>query len=117
MIKFIKNHIVEVIFTLLFILLSVVLNLQFLNGSNVNTIIAGHDEYIAVKEIYSILSPESFKHFIMAIISGNALYYGRIMFYFDALIAYLPFLIWGVKGMVLCIRLTHAFILLAALLV
>src|SRR5690606_1627053 len=71
------------------------------------TIIAGHDEYIAVKEVYSILHPESFKHFVMAIISGNALYYGRIMFYVDAFVAWLPDKIWGISGMVMAIRMFH----------
>lgn len=115
--KFLKNHIVELVVSLIFIILSVVLNLQFLTGSNINTTIAGHDEYIAVKEVYSILAPESPKHFVMAIISGDALYYGRIMFYMDALFAYVPFLIWGIKGMVFSIRMTHALAMLFAFLI
>jgi len=113
----IKKHPIELIFATVFIALSIVLNLQFLEGSNINHTIAGHDEYIAVKEVYSILHPVSFKHFIMAVISGNALYYGRIMFYLDALFAFLPFKIWGVTGMVFTIRMVHAGFLLAALLV
>lgn len=105
----------EYLYLLVFAILSIVLNLQFLDGSNINGTIAGHDEYIAVKEVYSLLQPDSFKHFVMAFISGDILFYGRVMFYFDALIAYIPFLIWGVKGMVLSIRLTHAFLLLLSL--
>ena len=111
------KHPIELIFSILFIALSIVLNLQFLEGSNINTTIAGHDEYIAVKEVYSILHPASLKHFIMAVISGNALYYGRIMFYVDAFFAFLPFKIWGVTGMVLSIRMFHALCLLTALLI
>ncbi|HEY1045215.1 MAG TPA: hypothetical protein VGF79_02175 [Bacteroidia bacterium] len=91
------------------------LNLQFLEGSNINNVIAGHDEYIAVKEVYSIIHPLSFKHFFMAVISGNALYYGRIMFYIDALVAYIPFVVFGVKGMVLTIRMFHALLIVASL--
>lgn len=108
----IKKNIPETIYFIVFSILAVVLNLQFMDGSNINKVIAGHDEYIAVKEVYSLLQPESFKHFIMAFISGDILFYGRVMFYFDALVAYVPFLIWGVKGMVIAIRLTHAFLLL-----
>lgn len=117
MIDFLKKYSLELVFTILFLCLSTVLNMQFTDGSNINTIIAGHDEYIAIKEVYSILQPASLKHLFMAIISGNALYYGRIMFYTDALVAYLPFVIWGVKGMVIAIRMFHAFLMLAALLV
>lgn len=112
-----KKHLPEIIYTILFLIIAVILNIQFLDGSNINTIIAGHDEYIAVKEVYSILKPVSSKHFIMAIISGNALYYGRIVFYFDALIAYVPFLLFGIKGMVMAIRMTHALLLLISLII
>ncbi len=106
---------IEWIFSVLFILLAVTLNLQFLDGSNINHTIAGHDEYIAVKEIYAILQPESAKHWIMAIISGNALYYGRILFYVDALFAAVPFWLFGIKGMVLTVRLIHSLFVLLAL--
>jgi hypothetical protein len=115
--EFFKKNIIEILFSIVFISIAVKLNLQFIDGSNINTTIAGHDEYIAVKEIYSILHPISLKHFIMAIISGNALYYGRIMFYIDALFAYLPFKIWGVTGMVFSIRLFHSVCLLMGLLI
>lgn len=113
---FLFKYTPDIIFTAVFIFLSVVLNLQFLEGSNINHTIAGHDEYIAVKEVFSIIHPVSFKHFIMAVISGDALYYGRIMFYLDAVFAYLPFKIWGITGMVFAIRMAHACFLLAALL-
>ncbi len=95
-----------------FAIISIFLNLQFLDGSNINSKIAGHDEYIAVKEVYSILHPISIKHFIMSVICGNVLFYGRIMFYLDALLAFVPFKIWGVGGLVLTIRLVHAFLIL-----
>jgi hypothetical protein len=111
-----KNS-VEIIFAIVFTTIAVLLNIQFLDGSNINTAIAGHDEYIAVKEVYSILHPVSLKHFVMAVISGNALYYGRIMFYIDAIVAFLPFKIWGVTGMVFSIRLFQSFCLLGALIV
>ncbi len=106
---------IECFLTIAFVVLSIVLNLQFLDGSNINHTIAGHDEYIAVKEIYSILKPESAKHWIMAIISGNALYYGRILFYVDAFFAAIPFWLFGIKGMVLTVRIIHSIFLLSAL--
>lgn len=110
--NFIKKHWPEILMVLFFVPLSITLNTQFMDGSNINSTIAGHDEYIAVKEVYSILHPLSFKHFIMALISGNILFYGRIMFYLDALIAYLPFKLWGVTGMVMAVRMTHACLIL-----
>lgn len=108
---------IECILTIVFVILSIVLNMQFLDGSNINHTIAGHDEYIAVKEIYSILKPESAKHWIMAVISGNALYYGRIMFYIDAFFAAIPFWLFGIKGMILTVRLVHSIFLLSALII
>ena len=113
----INKNSIEIAFSIVFTTLAVMLNIQFLDGSNINSVIAGHDEYIAVKEVYSILHPVSLKHFVMAVISGNALYYGRIMFYIDALFAFLPFKIWGTTGMVLSIRMFHAICILSALLV
>lgn len=112
----IKKYPFEYLFSGLFMLLAVNLNLQFLQGSNINDVIAGHDEYIAVKEVYSILHPASLKHFFMAVISGNALYYGRIMFYLDALVAWLPDRIWGVSGLVLSVRLFHSALMLVSFL-
>lgn len=112
----IRKYYIELIYTIVFITLSVILNLQFIDGSNINHPIAGHDEYIAVKEVYSILEPASPKHFFMAVISGNALYYGRIMFYVDALFACIPYKIWGISGMVFSIRMLHAILILVSLL-
>ncbi len=106
--KFIQSHPIEILFSILFVTVAVLLNLQFLEGANINQAIAGHDEYLTVREVYSILNPLSWKHFILAIISGDILYYGRVMFYTDALIAYLPFKIWGLNGMVFAIRMTHS---------
>ncbi|MCC6818430.1 MAG: hypothetical protein IT245_06040, partial [Bacteroidia bacterium] len=115
--KIITKYPFEFFFTLAFIILACVLNIQFLDGSNINDSIGGHDEYIAVKEVYSILHPASFKHFFMAIISGNALYYGRVMFYLDAVVAWIPDMIWGVKGMVLAIRMFHSVLIISSLLI
>jgi hypothetical protein len=92
--KFIQSHPIEILFSILFVTVAVLLNLQFLNGANINQAIAGHDEYLTVREVYSIVNPLSVKHFILAIISGDILYYGRVMFYTDALLAYIPFKIW-----------------------
>lgn len=83
-----------------------------MEGANVNFTFSGHDEYLTVREVYSILHPLSFKHFIMAIISGDVLYYGRIVFYIDALFAFIPYKIWGLEGMVYAIRMTHVLELL-----
>lgn len=114
--KILRSYPFEIGYSALFIVLATLLNLQFLTGSNINTIIAGHDEYIAVKEIYSILAPASIKHWFMAVISGNALYYGRIMFYFDALLAAIPYWLFGIKAMIFTIRMVHALIILLSLL-
>lgn len=110
--NFFKKRWPEIVMALFFLPLTVILNTQFMDGSNINSTIAGHDEYIAVKEVYSILHPVSLKHLFMALISGNILFYGRIMFYLDALIAYVPFKIWGITGMVMAVRMTHAVLIL-----
>lgn len=114
--KFIQNHPIEVLFSILFLTLAAILNLQFLEGSNLNFTFSGHDEYLTVREVYSILQPLSLKHFIMAIISGDVLYYGRIVFYIDAFFAFIPYKIWGIDGMVYAIRMTHVIELLLGVL-
>lgn len=91
------------------------LNLQLLDNSNINFALAGHDEYLTVKEVYTILNPLSMKHFFMGIISGDVLYYGRIMFYTDAIIAFLPFKLFGITGLVYSIRLLHTFMVIVGL--
>jgi len=112
-----KKHSVEIVFSLLFITLAAILNLQFLDGSNINTKIAGHDEYIAVKEVYSLLNPISWKHFILSFIAGDVIYYGRIMFYIDAFFSWLPFKVWGIEGMVYTTRMVHSVFLILGLLI
>lgn len=111
MLKALRNNLPELIWFLLFMVFALTLNTQLLEASNVHKAIAGHDEYLTVRQVYSILHPGSFKHFIMAVIAGEKLYYGRIMFYTDALCAFIPYKIWGVSGMILAIRMAHALIL------
>ncbi len=90
-------------------------NTFFLDGSNIHREFSAHDEYLTVREVYAILNPLSWKHFIMAVISGSMLYYGRIMYNIDAVVAWIPFLIWGIKGMVYSIRMVHVIFALAGL--
>lgn len=104
-------------FAAVIFIVAAMLNLQFLDGSNINYILSGHDEYLTVREVYSILHPLSIKHFFMAVISGDVLYYGRVMFYTDALIAFLPYKFYGIQGMVYAIRMTHVLLVLAGLLI
>jgi hypothetical protein len=115
--SFFSKYIVEIAFGLVYLFFASILNLQFVDGSNINTYIAGHDEYIAVKEVYSLLHPISWKHFFLAFIAGDVIYYGRLMFYIDALFAFIPFKIWGVSGMVYAIRMAHSLYLVASLLI
>lgn len=115
--KFIQTYPVEILFSSLFLGLAVFLNLQFLEGANINHIIAGHDEYLTVREVYSIINPLSWKHCMLAIISGDILYYGRVMFYTDALFAYIPYKIWGIGGMVYAIRIIHSIWILITFLI
>jgi hypothetical protein len=115
--KFIQSHPIEILFSILFLTLAAILNLQFLDGANINQSITGHDEYLTVQEVYSILSPLSWKHFILAIIGGDIMYYGRVVFYTDALFAYIPYKIWGLEGMVYAIRMTHSIWILVGLLI
>ncbi len=88
-----------------------------MEGANINQSIAGHDEYLTVREVYSILNPLSWKHFILAVIGGDILFYGRVMFYTDAFFAYVPFKIWGLDGMVYAIRMTHSLWILVSFLI
>lgn len=115
--QFIRQYPAECVFSILFSIVSVWLNLRFTEGANINRIITGHDEYLTVREVYSILEPLSFKHFILAVMGGDVLYYGRVVFYTDALFAWIPYRIWGLEGMVFSIRMAHALWLLAGLLV
>jgi len=126
--KFIQSNPIEILFSILFLTLAAILNLQFLEGANINGFgayvakgtnggfVGGQDEYLTVKEVYSIVQPQSFKHFISAIISGDIMYYGRVMFYTDALIAYIPYKIWGINGLVYAIRMTHSLWILTSFL-
>ena len=111
------RHTAEILFSAVYLTMAAILNLQFLDGSNINTIIAGHDEYIAVREVYSLVNPVSWKHFLLAFIAGDVIYYGRIMFYMDALFAFIPFKIWGVAGMVYTVRMLHSVYLVTALVI
>ena len=88
-----------------------------MEGANINQSIAGHDEYLTVREVYSIINPLSWKHFILAIIGGDIMFYGRVMFYTDALFAYLPFKLFGLDGMVYAIRMTHSLWILISFLI
>lgn len=105
--KVLTKYWVEVLVFLIFMIYSGILNLQFLEGSNINYTFSGHDEYLTVREVYSILNPPSFKHFALSVMAGDIVFYGRAMFYTDALMAWLPFKIWGLTGMVYAIRMTH----------
>jgi len=115
--KLLQSHPIEILFSILFLTLAAILNLQFLDGANINQSIAGHDEYLTVREVYSILNPLSWKHFILAIIGGDIMFYGRVMFYTDALFAYVPYKIWGLDGMVYTIRMTHSVWILISFLI
>jgi hypothetical protein len=115
--NFIKKYIIEIIVFIIFIIYSIALNLQFLDGANINYTFSGHDEYLTVKEVYSILEPASFKHFALAIASGDIMIYGRVVFYIDAIIAYLPYKIFGIEGMVFAIRMTHVLFIFFGLII
>jgi len=112
MIKYIKP---DKLFLMVVFIAACILNLQLLDNSNINFALAGHDEYLTIREVYSILNPLSLKHFFMAIISGDVLYYGRIMFYTDALFAWLPFKIFGITGLVYSIRMLHTIMVIVGL--
>ncbi|MBU6325413.1 MAG: hypothetical protein KJS92_07985 [Bacteroidetes bacterium] len=112
-----KKNLPELLFGGIFLLFAFRLNLQFLDGANINHFIAGHDEYLTIREVYSILEPASIKHWFLAVIGGDILYYGRVVFYSDALIAWLPYKIWGISGLVMAVRMARAIWILLALIV
>jgi hypothetical protein len=111
-----REYHLELLAFVAFVVYAGILNLQFLEGSNVNYTFSGHDEYIAVREVYSILNPASFKHFALAVSAGDVMFYGRAMFYTDALLAWLPYKVWGLTGMIYAIRMAHVVYLIAAVL-
>ena len=112
-----KKNLPELLFGGIFLLFAIRLNLQFLDGANINHFIAGHDEYLTIREVYSILEPASMKHWFLAVIGGDILYYGRVVFYSDALVAWLPYKIWGISGLVMAVRMAHALWILLAVIV
>ncbi|MGE0566595.1 MAG: hypothetical protein AB7O73_01485 [Bacteroidia bacterium] len=114
MIYRIKEYYIELIAFAAFVTYAGILNLQFLEGSNVNYTFSGHDEYLTVREVYSILNPASWKHFALSVAAGDVFFYGRAMFYIDALMAWLPYKIWGLAGMVFAIRMAHVLYLIIA---
>ncbi|WP_317898633.1 hypothetical protein [Aurantibacillus circumpalustris] len=109
--SFFKKYATESIAFIVLMCYSVMLNLQFLEGANVNYTFSGHDEYLTVREVFSILEPASFKHFFMGLVAGDIYFYGRMMFYTDALFAFLPYKIWGISALVFSIRMTHVLFL------
>lgn len=113
--SFISKYKSEILVFALYLVLAVLLNLQLLQGSNVHSLISGHDEYLTVRQVYNILEPASLKHFVMAVISGEKLYYGRVMFYTDAAVAWLPYQLFGLSGMVFSIRMLHALLIIFSL--
>jgi hypothetical protein len=114
--KYLRIYSIELFVFVLFIVYAGILNCQFLEGSNVNYTFSGHDEYLTVREVYSILNPASFKHFALAVSAGDVMFYGRAMFYTDALVAWLPYKIWGLTGMIYAIRMMHALCLVLGVL-
>jgi hypothetical protein len=90
-------------------------NFTLISGSNLNTGLSAHDEYVAVNEVYNILHPYSLKHLFMSLTTGSIQFYGREVFYLDAIVAWLPEKIWGLEGMVVSIRLFHALLMAFAL--
>jgi hypothetical protein len=110
-----KKNLPELLFGSMFLIFAIMLNVQFLDGANINHFIAGHDEYLTIREVYSILEPASMKHWFLAVIGGDILYYGRVVFYSDALLAWLPYKIWGISGLVMAVRMARALWILTAL--
>ncbi len=107
----------DYIFMGIILILAIWMNSHYLYNSNINYTLAGHDEYLTVREVFSILHPLSLKHFFLAIISGDVLYYGRIMFYTDALLSFIPYKIWGISGLVYSIRMVHVLMVISGLLI
>jgi hypothetical protein len=107
----IKYKLNYILLLMLFIAYTTVINLQFIEGSNIHHQFQAHDEYLIVRDVYSILEPMSIKHFLLSIVSGNLLYYGRIMFYLDAAVAYLPYKIFGISGLIFAVRMFHSVVI------
>lgn len=70
------------------------------------------DELFSVGEVYNILNASSLKQQVMSLLAGQGYIYGRIVFISDALLAYIPYKIFGLKGLVFAVRMAHAIYLL-----
>ncbi len=78
-------------------------------GSNPFT---AFDELIFLREVYNILNASNLKEFVLSVIAGKGYIYGRFNYMCDALIAAIPFYVFGTKGLVFAIRMAHAFYLI-----
>jgi hypothetical protein len=111
MVNNLKKYWLELTVIVAFLTYTGFINFTLTEGSNLHYGITAHDEYVAVNEVYNILHPFSAKHLFMAVTTGSIQYYGRAMFYTDAIFAFLPEKIWGLSGMVVAIRCFHALLL------
>jgi len=73
---------------------------------------AAFDELYSVGEVYHILNAQGIKSFILSIIAGNGYIYGRFIYICDALLAFIPYHLFGLKGLVFSIRMAHAIYLI-----
>ena len=113
--QFLGRFWAELSIMLAYLVYTGVVNFTLISGSNLNTGLSAHDEYVAVNEVYNILHPYSLKHLFMSLTTGSIQFYGREVFYLDAIVAWLPEKIWGLEGMVVSIRLFHALLMAFAL--
>jgi hypothetical protein len=114
MVNNLKKYWLELTVIVAFLTYTGLINFTLTEGSNLHYGITAHDEYVAVNEVHNILHPLSLKHLFMALTTGDIQFYGRAMFYTDAMVSYIPEKIWGLAGMVVAIRCFHALLLAIA---
>lgn len=73
------------------------------------------DEIITLDEVKEILHPQNFRHWIWAIGNGDEFKYGRILFYLNAAVCWLPEKLGGEQAQIITTRFFQAFIWLSAI--
>ncbi len=73
------------------------------------------DEIITLDEVYDILHPNSFRHWIWAVGNGDEFKYGRVLFYLSALVSWLPEKLGGEQAQIIATRFFQSIVWLSAI--
>lgn len=87
---------------------AILLNSQGLDGFvGLTNSFSAFDEIYSIREVYNILESKSLKEWVLNIIAGNGYVYGRFIYACNALLCFIPYSIFGLKGLVFTMRMAH----------